>query len=70
MKQKQIKSIAVVFILVAAMATSVSAMYDIDLLSLFFDGDTSEIQSYVENPEKEVSDGNFEVSMDEVIRCV
>ena len=67
MKQKLIKSIAVVFILVAAMATSVSAMYDIDLLSLFFDGDTSEIQSYVENPEKEVSDGNFEVSMDEVI---
>lgn len=35
MKQKLIKSIAVVFILVAAMATSVSAMYDIDLLSLF-----------------------------------
>ena len=33
----------------------------------FFDGDTSEIQSYVENPEKKVSDGNFEVSMDEVI---
>ena len=67
MKQKLIKSIAVVFIAVAAMATSVLAMYDIDLPSLFFDGDTSEIQSYVENPEKEVSDGNFEVSMDEVI---
>lgn len=66
MRQKLFKCIAALCI-AAAMATSVSAMYNIDLLKQFFEGDTTQMQNFVETPEKAISDGDFEVSLNKTI---
>lgn len=67
MRQKFLKSAALVCAVIAATATSVFAMSNIDLLRQFFEGDTKKLEQYVEMPKYTVSDNNYCVTLDKII---
>jgi len=67
MRQKFLKSAALVCAVIAATATSVFAMSNIDLLRQFFEGDTKKLEQYVETPKYTVSDNNYCVTLDKII---
>lgn len=67
MKQKVLKGFAIACIVTAAMASSVFAMTNIDLLKQFFSGDTTSMEKYVKTLGESVSDGNIRISIDKVI---
>ena len=67
MRQKFLKSAALVCAVIAATATSVFAMSNINLLRLFFEGDTEKLEQYVDTPKHSVSDNNYCVTLDKII---
>lgn len=67
MKQKVLKGFAIACIVTAAMASSVFAMTNIDLLKQFFSGDTTSMEKYVQTLGKSVSDGDIMITVDKVI---
>ena len=67
MKQKVLKGFAIACIVTAAMASSVFAMTNIDMLKHFFSGDTEVLEDYVSSPENYVSDGNFKIGLEQII---
>ena len=67
MKQKVLKGFAIACIVMAAMASSVFAMTNMDMLKHFFSGDTEVLEDYVSSPENYVSDGNFKIGLEQII---
>lgn len=67
MKQKVLKGFAIACAVTAAMASSVFAMNNIDMLKHFFGGDTEVLEEYVSSPENYVYDENLKVGLEQII---
>ncbi|HWQ76815.1 MAG TPA: hypothetical protein VN441_16030 [Syntrophomonas sp.] len=67
MRQKFFKSVAVTAMVVVLGVTSIFAAANFDVLKEFFVGDSSFMQQFVKTPRESVSDGQFKLTLEEML---
>ncbi|MEG1584849.1 MAG: DUF4179 domain-containing protein, partial [Anaerovorax sp.] len=67
MRQKFLKTAAIVAMLTAITTATVFAAANTDFLKIFFKGDTSPMENFVQTPNQSVSDGRFTLTLEQVL---
>ncbi len=67
LKRKFTKGVLVAAALIALLSTTVFAAINLNILKLFFEGDTTSMDDYVQSPKQSVTDGYFTFTLEQVL---